>query len=367
MGEKARTLTLPKMTQKKEEMALVREELSELKGQMGTMVDEFKKEMREMRTEMLLEMKAEVRQITDVRDNIKAELGNELRAMWKADLQAALSEHEAKLTVGGAMGLTPSQLQTKPSQPETLGADSGVGEDRDATTRVERDMDLTGDITTPLRGPAVRSKQSDMFPVPEGMEAAALVADQRGRGTAATPYTPLGEYGLRYPSTSTPLGSSGGGRRSHGASLDRHSYDRNPFRRDSSVRGGGSEHQPADDSFTRGVAAQLPPATTPGGTREPVRETNATPAAPESDGERNRGRSRDGRGSREDPEWNVKLLAPFDGKEDWEGFLGPFERMAKKNGWNKEVSLDKLSRACEDPQSRSLWPCQPPFRKTMIG
>ena len=170
-------------------------------------------------------------------------------------MQAALSEHEAKII--------------KTAQQGTLGIDSGVGEDRDTITRSERDMDLTGDAITPMRtpmGPDVRSKRSDTPPVPSGMEAAALLADQRSPESASTPFTPLGEYALRYRSTSTPLSHPGGGRRSQGASFDRQSHDRNPARQDSSVRWGGLEQQPADDDSTRRVSAQLNPATSAKGT-----------------------------------------------------------------------------------------------------
>ena len=39
---------------------------------------------------------------------------------------------------------------------------------------------------------------------------------------------------------------------------------------------------------------------------------------------------------------NTKLLAPFDGTDDWNSFFMPFERMAQRLGWNHIERLDKL-------------------------
>lgn len=46
---------------------------------------------------------------------------------------------------------------------------------------------------------------------------------------------------------------------------------------------------------------------------------------------------------------STKLLAPFNGSEDWNVFVGPFERMARKKGWTDEERLDRLHERLRGP------------------
>ena len=46
---------------------------------------------------------------------------------------------------------------------------------------------------------------------------------------------------------------------------------------------------------------------------------------------------------------STKLLAPFNGSEDWNVFVGPFERMARKKGWTDEERLDRLYERLRGP------------------
>ena len=157
------------------------------------------------------------------------------------------------------------------------------------------------ELTTPLvprpNGPDVRPRE---YALPPGMENVGSVADGRNRSHHPNSFV-----------TSTPAERVG-----------RSARARNAFPE-------GSHHFLSTPS--RGDAA--PPT---GGTGGPPSVITNSPVV-------GNGRDRSSSYRREaGHESEVKLLATYDGKGDWDSFIGPFERMARKRNWSKEVCLDML-------------------------
>ena len=194
-----------------------------------------------------------------------------------------------------------------PSSPQPFhayqeGRESGHGISHSMTTMELQDMELTAPLVPRPDGPDVRPRQyASPGSLPPGMEDVGSVADGRNRSHHPNPFI-----------TSTPAERGG-----------KNARIRNAFPE-------GSHHYLSTPS--RGDAA--PPSGGIGG--PPPNMTGNSPAVG-SRTERSSSFRRDA-----GHESEVKLLATYEGKGDWDSFIGPFERMALKRSWSKDICLDML-------------------------
>ena len=147
-----------------------------------------------------------------------------------------------------------------------------------------------------------------------------------------------------------------------------------------------------------GVAHRnLDPATSPGGWNtspgnmgRPPQEIETPPRRQEHPGPAygNRDRGRQGRSAETQPvdratsvedrgpgeqplarpqssDWSgsTKLLATFDGKEDWAIFFGPFQRMATQQGWSEESCINRLYERVRGPAMRFIMNLPPAIKE----
>ena len=227
-------------------------------------------------------------------------------------------------------GVSPIGAEDKkwvpPSSPEVDSGISTIAMFGETTSTTHVDMEIDLQCTPPPETPAAKSKVGATHQQgPPEMAEAMEVIRLRGKETPAHPSSKGAVKKVLHPYppnlsgpaplTSTPTGHQGGN--------------------------GVTPATPATHSHGIPVAShdnrgQPPP---PGSARE-LEHPERQESPPENP--RDRSGNQSWRGNGRGYESDIKLLATFDGKGDWDSFVGPFERMAKKRCWDKDVCLDAL-------------------------
>ena len=184
----------------------------------------------------------------------------------------------------------------------------------------DQSMDLTNAATPPQKDLGARPR--DTWPYPPGMQDVRLVVGNEKFTAGPPPRAPSDKKAgstthpvVACPVTSTPAVKPGGAVKPEGAN------------------GGGIQQESVlITSSAEGVGSSPQPATVHQGA---VDRSDGGQGAPPGDTQYRRERGTNF-------EHKVKLLATFDGKENWDSFIGPLERLATKRGWSDALRLDAL-------------------------